>query len=66
LVNPQAEIIIVNPWGQTMFHSIGYNDPWDGRFNGELVPEGNYYYIIKISDDEIYEGALLVLISGNN
>ena len=63
-VNPNAEITILNRWGQTMFQSIGYTDPWDGTYNGELVPEGNYYYIIKLSDDEIYKGALLVLISG--
>lgn len=63
--NPEAEVIIVNRWGQTVFNSIGYNEPWDGTFNGELVPEGNYYYIIKISDEEIYEGALLVLVNGN-
>ncbi|MEX1002805.1 MAG: PKD domain-containing protein [Crocinitomicaceae bacterium] len=68
LVNPEAEIVIVNRWGQTVFQSIGYSDPWDGTFNGELVPEGNYYYVIKLSDNEedIYQGALLVLISGNN
>lgn len=63
--NPEAEIVIVNRWGQTVFNSIGYNDPWDGTYNGELVPEGNYYYIIKISEEEIYEGALLVLVNGN-
>lgn len=65
-LNPLADVIIVNQWGQTVFQSVGYPDPWDGTFNGEMVPEGNYYYVIKISDTEIYEGALLVLISGNN
>jgi gliding motility-associated-like protein len=66
LVNPEAEIVIMNKWGQTIFESIGYSDPWDGTLGGELVPEGNYYYIIKLSDEEIYKGALLVLISGTN
>ena len=64
-VNPEADIVIVNRWGQTVFQSVGYSTPWDGTYNGELVPEGNYYYIIKLSDDEIYQGALLVLISPN-
>ena len=61
-----AEIVIVNRWGQTVFESIGYDTPWDGTYqnNGELVPEGNYYYVIKVSDEEFYEGALLVLING--
>ena len=63
-----AKIVIVNRWGQTVFESVGYADPWDGTFQdtGEMVPEGNYYYVIKVSDTEFYEGALLVLISGQN
>ncbi|MGV6861167.1 MAG: PKD domain-containing protein [Putridiphycobacter sp.] len=66
LLNPQAEIIIVNRWGQTIFESVGYSDPWDGTYNGEEIPEGTYYYIIKVSDSEIYEGTILVLKSANN
>jgi gliding motility-associated-like protein len=66
LTNPDAEIVIMNKWGQTVFQSTGYSDPWDGRIGGELVPEGNYYYVIKLSDTEIFKGALLVMISGGN
>ncbi|MCB9223559.1 MAG: gliding motility-associated C-terminal domain-containing protein [Crocinitomicaceae bacterium] len=65
LAYPDAQVVIVNRWGQTIYESIGYSNPWDGTFNGELVPEGNYYYIIKLSEDEIYQGALLVLISND-
>lgn len=65
LINPEAEIVIVNRWGQTVFQSTGYSTPWDGTFGGDLVPEGNYYYIIKLSEEEIYNGVLLVLITRN-
>ena len=61
LVNPQAEIVVMNRWGQTIYQSIGYTQPWDGTYNSEKVPEGTYFYIIKISDDEIYKGTILVL-----
>jgi gliding motility-associated-like protein len=64
-VNPNAEIIIVNRWGQTIYSSIGYSNPWDGTFDGTLVPEGTYFYIIRISDDEIYNGTILVLTENN-
>lgn len=63
--NPNAEIIVFNRWGQTIYQSVGYTDPWDGTFNGEPVPEGTYFYLIKISDDEVYEGSILVLTSTN-
>ncbi|MCH2235346.1 MAG: PKD domain-containing protein [Crocinitomicaceae bacterium] len=64
--NPNAEVIVMNRWGQTVFESIGYADPWDGTINGELVPEGTYFYIIKISDEEVYKGTILVLITNDN
>lgn len=66
LVNPNAEIIILNRWGQTLYHSYGYTDPFDGTYKGEALPEGTYFYIIKISDDEIYEGSLLILTAQND
>lgn len=66
LLNPNAEIIVINRWGQTLYHSYGYSQPFDGTYHGEPLPEGTYYYIIKISDEEIYEGALLILTAANN
>lgn len=66
LVNPQAEIIIVNRWGQTVFQSIGYSQPWDAIYDGKSLPEGTYFYIIKISDTEIYKGSILVLTATND
>ena len=64
LLHDDANIIIVNRLGQTVFESIGYSNPWDGTFNGTDVPEGTYYYIIKISEEEIYKGTILVLKNG--
>ena len=66
LLNPNAEIKIFNRWGQTLFESKGYPYPWDGTYNGEKVPDGTYYYVIVISDEEIYKGAILVLSNSSN
>lgn len=59
-INAEAEVTIFNRWGQQIFQSIGYDTPFDGRYNGELLPEGTYYYVIKISESEIYKGTLLI------
>lgn len=64
LLYPNAIVEIYNEWGQQLFRSEGYTDPWDGRYNGEDVPDGNYFYIINLNVDiekPIYKGALLVL-----
>jgi len=44
---PGAVIEIFNRYGQLIYHSTGYNNPWDGRYNGKEVPAGTYYYIIN-------------------
>ncbi|NRA12161.1 MAG: gliding motility-associated C-terminal domain-containing protein, partial [Crocinitomicaceae bacterium] len=67
---PNAHVDIFNEWGQLLFESDGYDVPWDGTFNNQLVPDGTYYYIINLnySGDpatDIYKGALLVLKSKN-
>ena len=47
---PDAEVKIYNRWGKELFQSIGYNDPWDGVFNGEVLAPGVYYYVIDLKD----------------
>ncbi len=68
LLYPDAEILIFNRWGQELFYSKGYAEPWDGTYNGEKVPDGTYYYVINLNDEsepEPFQGSILVLTSGN-
>jgi gliding motility-associated-like protein len=43
---PGCTVDIYNRYGQLIYHSIGYDKPWDGTVNGKQVPVGTYYYII--------------------
>jgi gliding motility-associated-like protein len=43
---PQCVVEVYNSQGQLLFRSYGYNKPWDGRYNGNLLPAGTYYYVI--------------------
>jgi gliding motility-associated-like protein len=45
-----AQVEIYNRWGTRLFISKGYSEPWDGRYNGALVPTGTYYYVINLND----------------
>ena len=63
---PNATVEIYNQWGQQLHSSTGYLVPWDGKFNGEMVPEGNYYYVINLNSsgtEDLFKGALLVFNS---
>lgn len=43
---PGCTVEIYNRYGQIVFKSTGYSNPWDGKVNGKDVPIGTYYYII--------------------
>ena len=49
---PGAEVLIYDRWGQRVFRSNGYRDPWDGTNNGRPVPVGTYYYHIQLNQLE--------------
>jgi gliding motility-associated-like protein len=41
-----CSVLVFGRGGQRVYQSIGYLTPWDGRFNGNELPVGVYYYII--------------------
>lgn len=43
---PGCTVEIFNRYGQLIFRSIGYPNPWDGTINGRPAPVGTYYYIV--------------------
>jgi gliding motility-associated-like protein len=57
---------VYNQWGQQLFFSKGYADPWDGTYQDELVPDGTYFYVITLNaglETDQFKGALLLLKS---
>jgi gliding motility-associated-like protein len=46
---PSIEVWVYNRWGEELFYSQGYNQPWDGTYNGESLPIGTYYYVIDFN-----------------
>jgi gliding motility-associated-like protein len=43
---PGCTIDVYNRYGQLIYHSVGYKNPWDGKVNGKDAPVGTYYYIV--------------------
>lgn len=61
--HPDAEVYIYNRWGAEVYASKGYDEPWDGTYEGEDLPTGAYYYIIKYnrSDMEDRNGTVNII-----
>ncbi len=56
------QIAIFSRTGQMIFESDSYLKEWDGRYNGEFVPAGSYYYLININKfEKVYKGTVFVM-----
>jgi gliding motility-associated-like protein len=57
---PDNQVDIYNRWGSLLRHFDGYNNTsvvWDGtNKQGELLPDGTYYYIVAIEGKGTYKG----------
>lgn len=41
------QITVIDPWGKQVFYSEDPKDTWDGNWNGEPLPIGNYLYKVE-------------------
>ncbi|MBI2967563.1 MAG: tandem-95 repeat protein [Bacteroidetes bacterium] len=54
---PGNNIMIFNRWGNLIFEKDGYNNEWDGTYQGGFIsfgsklPAGTYFYVLKLDKD---------------
>jgi gliding motility-associated-like protein len=54
---PDCDVKIFDRFEQLIFHSIGYKQPWDGTFKGQLMRIGIYRYLIDTKKQKnIFKG----------
>lgn len=59
---PEATVTVFNRYGQAVFRSQGYTRPWDGRYGGQPLPVGVYYYVIDLKNGfPLLKGSLTLL-----
>jgi gliding motility-associated-like protein len=49
---PNIKMHIYNKWGNLIFKEENGYTPWDGKFNGKVLPAGVYFFILELGDDE--------------
>lgn len=47
---PLCTVNIYNRYGSLVYQSKGYDKPWDGMYNGTIMPVGTYYYVINLQN----------------
>ncbi len=57
-----TEVVILNRWGDEIFYAQPYENDFDGTFEGRDLPEGTYYYILRLGqDNETLRGNITIL-----
>jgi gliding motility-associated-like protein len=60
---PNCEVAIYNRWGEIVYHSNGYQQPWEGRLpNQRAAVLGTYTYVIDLNNGKpLLRGSLVLL-----
>ncbi len=58
---PDNKIIIFNEWGDAVYTSSPYLNDWDGRYSGDPLPVGTYFYIMDFGDGSVVKKSFLVI-----
>lgn len=48
---PECKVQVYNRWGKAIYTSTkGYENPWDGTYEGKELPGGAYFYLIDLKN----------------
>lgn len=51
---PGVKVEVFSRWGQLVYRSLGYAQPWDGTGrSGKPLAPGTYYYVIELNDETL-------------
>ncbi len=59
--NPDVIVEIYNRWGELIYYSKGYPEPWNGTYRDKSVLEGTYPYIVRLDNETVLRGTILVV-----
>ncbi len=58
------EVQVFNRWGQEVFAANNYSSGWDGTYEGNKLPEGGYFFVVKAqlpTGERILKGGLNIV-----
>ncbi len=62
LTYPDNEVLIFDRWGTLVYQKRNYDNTWDGTYDGNDLPQGTYFYVIKFDNsDRLYKGSVSIL-----
>lgn len=58
-----TKVTVFNVNGNIVFESLSYANEWDGTFEGNPLPDGTYYYLVEVVDEENIRKGFINIIS---
>ena len=62
-IYPDAEVFVYSRWGKLVYHSRNATDEWDGTYNGKVLPNDSYHYVIHPGDGSEPRTGVITIIS---
>lgn len=61
---PENEVTVYNIYGNVVYTQKDYKNDWEGTYNGSPLPDGTYFYVIKIDKEhQVLKGSVDILRS---
>jgi gliding motility-associated-like protein len=57
-IRTEAYLTVFNRWGDQVYETDRYNNQWDGRHAGQPLPDGTYFYILRIPNQRPVQGSV--------
>jgi gliding motility-associated-like protein len=58
---PDCKVTVFNKMGNKVFESVGYTQPWQGKFKDNDLPFDVYYYVIDLKCGSLLKGWIALI-----
>jgi len=59
---PDVKVQVFDRWGKIVYSTTNYQNDWAGTSKTDVLPDGEYYYIISSSSaSKVYKGTITIL-----
>ncbi len=58
---PNTSVTIYDRWGNSVYTSKNYKNDWAGTFKGGIVPDGTYFYLVRMENGDTFNGYLQIM-----
>ena len=57
---PNNKLTVFNRWGNKVYTVEKYKNDWDGRWNGNILPDGTYFYMFEDGEGTTHSGYIQI------